>query len=347
MLHILAAVCVIALLHVPLLWRWRAGSKARRTRILAILVPVDAVLATLLVLELGMTLFFAQSDGFNLTFSSRNWFARYWKPINSLGYRDREPRATAPGETFVLVVGDSFVAGHGIDRAGDRFADVLERRLGPGWRVGNAAKIGWDTTDEYRALSQYPVTPDVVVLTYFVNDIYGAAAKRQFSLRFPVHFPHFQPLRYLVDHFALANFVYWRLARMGNMEGAGLHFWDRLRRAYADPGVWAEHASELDAIVAWCRKRHIPLIVLIIPHLADVSGTAPMTARVAAYCRDRGLPTLDLTGRLSGRKPADMMVNSVDSHANAALNAEMAGWLRPLVLEAVQAAHPKASSVAP
>ena len=60
-----------------------------------------------------MTLFFAQSDGFNLTLSSRNWFARYWQPINSLGYRDVEPRAPRPGEKFVLVVGDSFVAGHG------------------------------------------------------------------------------------------------------------------------------------------------------------------------------------------------------------------------------------------
>ena len=75
------------------------------------------------------------------------------------------------------------------------------------------------------------------------------------------------------------------------------------------------------------------MIALIIPHLADVAGTAPMTAKVAAYFRSQGVPTLDLTGRLLGRKPSDMMVNSVDSHANVALNAEMAGWLRPMVLE--------------
>jgi len=334
MLHLLWAFLAVVLLNFVVGRRLaKCSSKQRRTRALAVLVPVDAVLLTLLLLEVGMTLFFAQSDGFNLTLSSRNWFARYWQPINSLGYRDVEPRAPRPGEKFVLVVGDSFVAGHGVNRAEDRFADVLERSLGPGWRVGNAARIGWDTMDEDRALRGYPVVPNLVVLAYFVNDIYGAAAIRHFPLKFPVRFPHFPPLKYVVDHFALANFVYWRLARMGNMEGAARLFWDRLRQAYADPGVWAEHASELDSIVSWCRERHIPLIALIIPHLADVAGTAPMTAKVAAYFRSQGVPTLDLTGRLLGRKPSDMMVNSVDSHANVALNAEMAGWLRPMVLE--------------
>jgi hypothetical protein len=296
------------------------------------LVAFDAAAVMLLVLEVGMALFFAQSDGFNITMSSRNWFERHWRPVNSLGYRDAEPRPKAPGEKLVLVVGDSFAAGHGIDRAEDRFGDVLGRDLGPGWRVANAAKIGWDTVDEDEALRAYPVPPDVVVLAYFVNDIYRAAEKAHFPLPFTIQFPKTAVTRYLVDHFALANFVYWRLARMGNVDDAAKGFWDRLRAAYADPAVWGEHARELDSVVDWCRECHVRLIALIIPSLVDVAGTTSMTARVAAYFRERGVETVDLTPILAGRDPASMVVNNVDSHANVALDAEMAGLLRKVIL---------------
>uniref|UniRef100_I2PWD2 SGNH hydrolase-type esterase domain-containing protein n=1 Tax=Desulfovibrio sp. U5L TaxID=596152 RepID=I2PWD2_9BACT len=326
--HLLLVVLALALANGLAMWGLSRLRGRARTGGMAALVTVDAVLAILLVLELGMALFFAQSDGFNITMSSRNWFARHWHPVNSLGYRDVEPRPKAGGEKLVLVVGDSFAAGHGIDRPEDRFGDVLGRDLGPGWRVAQASKIGWDTVDEDQALRAYPVTPDVVVLAYFVNDIYRAAEKSHFPLPFTVRFPESAAVKYLVDHFALANFAYWRLARIGNVEDASRGFWDRLRAAYDDPVVWAAHAAELDAIVDWCRDRHIRLIALLIPSLADVAGSAPMTARVAAYFKDRGVETVDLTPVLAGRKASELVVNSVDTHANVGLNAEMAGLLR-------------------
>ena len=294
-----------------------------------------------------MALFFAQSDGFNITMSSRNWFARHWHPVNALGYRDAAPRPKAPGEKLLVVLGDSFAAGHGIDRVEDRFGDVLARDLGKGWLVANVAKIGWDTVDEDEALRHYPVTPDVVVLAYFVNDIYRAAEKAKFPLPFTVQFPKSALTKYLVDHFALANFAYWRLARVGNVDDAAKGFWDRLRAAYADPTVWAEHAAELDSLVGWCRERHVRLIALVIPSLVDVGGTAPMTAKVAAYFRERGIETVDMTPVLAGRDPASLVVNGVDSHANVALNAEMAVLLRRAVLSPPPVAAGTADAPAP
>lgn len=343
MLPLFVVVLALAGANVLAMWglsRLRPGRA--RTGGMAALVAVDAVLAVLVVLELGMALFFAQSDGFNITMSSRNWFERHWHPVNSLGYRDAEPRGKAGDEKLVLVVGDSFAAGHGIDRPEDRFGDVLGRDLGPGWRVANAAKIGWDTVDEDQALRAYPVVPDVVVLAYFVNDIYRAAEKSHFPLPFAIQFPKGAVVKCLVDHFALANFTYWRLARVGNVEDASRGFWDRLRAAYADPQVFAAHAAELDSLVDWCRDRHVRLIALIIPSLADVAGSSPMTARVTAYFQGRGVETVDLTPVLAGRKPSDMVVNSVDTHANVGLNAEMAGLLRRAILAPAGPAGPAA-----
>ena len=191
----------------------------------------------------------------------------------------------------------------------------------------NVAKIGWDTVDEYEAMAAYPVTPDVVVLAYFVNDIYRAAEKSGHSLTFAVRFPQGGLTKYLVDHFALANFVYWRLARMGNLDDASAGFWDRLRAAYADKTVFAAHAAELDAIVSWCRERHVRLVALVIPSLSDVAGSAVMTARVAGYFGERGVDVLDLTPLVIDKKPGELVVNGVDSHANVGLSAVMADLL--------------------
>ena len=79
-------------------------------------------------------------------------------------------------------------------------------------------------------------------------------------------------------------------------------------------------------------ERHIRLIALLIPSLADVAGSAAMTARVAAYFQERGVQTVDLTPLLAGRSPSEMVVNGVDTHANVRLNAEMAALLRQAIL---------------
>jgi len=333
-MHILLALLVIVAanyLALRGLGRLRRGRQAA----LSVLVSVDAVLAVLLVLELGMSLFFAQSDGFNITLASRNWFARYWKPVNSLGYRDAAVTPRAPGEKIVLVLGDSFAAGHGIERAEDRFGNRLGRELGPGWRVVNVAKNGWDTPDEIEALRTYPVKPDLVVLSYFVNDIGQAAARHGLILGMPVGAPDFFFGKYLVNHFSLVNFAYWRLVRVG-LKDASASFWHKLSQAYADPTIWTAHAAEIESIVTWCRDNRVRLVALVIPLLLDVRGSAPITGKVATFLRDQGVAVVDLTGPLVGRKPEELVVNAVDGHANKALQEEMARLLQPVVLDAFQ-----------
>ena len=52
-----------------------------------------------------------------------------------------------------------------------------------------------------------------------------------------------------------------------------------------------------------------------------------MTARVAGYFGERGVDVLDLTPLTIDKKPGELVVNGVDSHANVGLNAVMADLL--------------------
>ena len=78
------------------------------------------------------------------------------------------------GKRLVFVVGDSFVAGHGIKDVSDRFGDRLGEGLGDPFRVVTLAQNGWNSEDEFdaiRATSRRHRIPEIVVLSYFLNDI--------------------------------------------------------------------------------------------------------------------------------------------------------------------------------
>lgn len=302
------------------------AAKARLPRAHGVLAPcllvADSMLAGLLILELYFANIHDQSDGFNLTRAGRDWFARHWTPVNSLGYRDGEVAAPGPGQKSLVVLGDSFAAGHGIARAGDRFSDVAARLLGPGWRVYNVAKIGWDTRDETQALKNFPVKPDVVVLSYYLNDIFPAANDARFPLRFSVNLPT-GLMKALTEHSALADFLYWRLARGGNLAGGAGSFWDCLKGAYADPAVWAIHARELDDLAAYCRDHGVKLVAVVFPMLQAPEESAPLTGKVARELRDQGAVVMDLSPVFTGRPARELVVNSLDAHPNESVHRQV------------------------
>lgn len=94
---------------------------------------------------------------------------------NSLGLRDRQWDYTAPysGKTVVLA-GDSFVFGHGVN-VPERIDTFLSEFLDPGgkqWRVFNTGVPGWGTIQATRFVRDHfkLLRPDVVVLVFCGND---------------------------------------------------------------------------------------------------------------------------------------------------------------------------------
>jgi hypothetical protein len=96
--------------------------------------------------------------------------------FNSWGLRDRE-YGTVQGYPRLLVLGDSFVFGHGV-RLEDTFTKVLERslRARPGMggaEVVNAGVPRYGTFQEIALLEEIVdvVRPDAVILTVYANDV--------------------------------------------------------------------------------------------------------------------------------------------------------------------------------
>lgn len=100
--------------------------------------------------------------------------------INAAGLRDREHQeARAPGTYRILILGDSFTMGLGVNLE-EAYPSLLEKTLnetrrGPvGFEVINAGVDGYGTEQEFLYLQELALRyrPDLVVVGFYFNDIY-------------------------------------------------------------------------------------------------------------------------------------------------------------------------------
>jgi hypothetical protein len=302
---------------------WVRDSRLRRLAILLTLSG-SSIVYLLLILEFGFGLFFLQSDNLGYTLASKRWSALYWQPINSLGYRDIEhPEARFRGRNALFVVGDSFVAGMGMADPAKRFPDVLQKLLGEPWVVVNIGMNGWNTANELDAIENYPRSADIIVLSYYVNDIEGAAWKAGLPRPVVVEPPK-GLLGKVVDRSYLFNFLYWRLFRFRNAEEMTRVYSEYVGRCYGDDRVWQLHSAELQEVVELTQRRNSKLIVLIIPDLTDVTGSRFLTTKVASLFRNLQIRVVDLTDRLERRDVSQLVANRFDAHPSESLHNEIA-----------------------
>ena len=254
----------------------RIWLRPSRLRSLSIRLCISAfgILIPFLGLELYAFHFLAQSDSFGFTLASRRWSELYWNPINSMGFRDVEHHPDAMGARKVLLLlGDSLVAGMGTSDYRKRFANVLQSRLGEEWEVVILARNGWDTNDELNALKSSPFKPSSIALSYYINDIEGAAHKRGVDRPTLIQSP--APwVGLFVNHSYVLNFLYWRVYRFRNASELGRIYTDYVTRCYSDEAIWKTHEEELKEIADFAERQTAPLHVLVIPRLTDKIGRA-------------------------------------------------------------------------
>jgi len=104
---------------------------------------------------------------------------------NSKGFRDKEYSYERNDKKRVLVLGDSYTWGYGVEN-GERFTDYLEEMM-PQWEVINAGVSGYGT-DQELLLYRYEgkkYQPDIVMLLMFYNDYENNFSSEQYTYNKP------------------------------------------------------------------------------------------------------------------------------------------------------------------
>jgi lysophospholipase L1-like esterase len=248
---------------------------------------------------------------------TRRWFARYWV-TNANGLRDNinYPSAIEPGKRRVSFVGDSFTAAHGVANVEDRFANRLRQEHSE-WEVHVLAVPGYETGDELHLLAQLKSTHyqlDLVVLVYCLNDISDLIPSRNVALaQIDAETRHrnwLQRNSYLVD--TLRH----RLSVRRNPFMRG--YFDLVQDAYRGP-LWETQQRRLQAFRDQVRARGANLAMIILPFFHALGPRYEyefVHHQLSEFCRQQGLPCLDLLPLYRGFPAAKLTVNPYDAHPN-------------------------------
>jgi len=264
--------------------------------------------------ELYFRYVYAESEN-TVSLATDNWLDRYWH-TNALGYRDREwTAADLAGKQVVVVTGDSFTAGWGIQNPADRYPDVLASLLGDDYAVVNLGQYGTATPEQLEMLQDFDLaTPDVVILQYFLNDI-NYAGLRLGLLPTPKPAPDWAQESYL------ANFLYVRLlARFLDPE-FNQDWWQWSYDAYDNVTIWDLHQQELDAYIDYVNSIGARLIVVIFPNMLDPVTSIAYIDRVAQHFEARGVTdVLKLFDAAAAWPLPERIVSMRDTHPSVAFH---------------------------
>jgi lysophospholipase L1-like esterase len=264
--------------------------------------------------ELYLHYGFAQSENV-YTLATGNWLERHWRE-NRLGYRDREwTAADLEGKTTVVVTGDSFTAGWGIENPDDRYTGELQRQLGDDYAVINLGVYGTATVEQLDRLKAFPLaTPDVVILQYFLNDINYA------GLRLGL-LPDPRPAPEWTDESYLANFLYTRLLYRYLDPRYNEDWWQWSYDAYDNATIWDLHRGEIEDYIDYVESIDARLIVVIFPNMLDPVASIPYVDRVAQVFEERGqTDILKLFDAAAAWSPQERMVSTRDTHPSVAFH---------------------------
>lgn len=187
--------------------------------------------------------------------------------IHGRGFRGEEWPAKRPDRKRVLVLGDSFAFGWGVEQ-GETFAAQLAR-LEPGWDVFNAGVSGYGTDQELLLLRRLKqeLEPDLVLCLFCANDLFECSG----PVAYGRHKPYFvlgesgpelrgtpvpEPLLERVSHLWRAFVKYrWERGRRPRVEQHAQD-WQLVQALYL------EMSRELDGVPLLVLSEHTQLVRL-------------------------------------------------------------------------------------
>jgi lysophospholipase L1-like esterase len=244
---------------------------------------------------------------------------------NHLGFREREIPAKIPGRYRIAIVGDSFTWGQGIE-VGERYSNLLEDALGPGYEVLNFGRPGDDMPEHLDVLDQALATsPDFVLLQLYINDFETKQMQR----------PRPYPLlpasldRTLEGSSLLYDLLNQQWASLQTALGIVDSYEVYMAKNLRDPADPSSRLAfgQLNEFLERARRAGVATGTVLFPATDAMVANGShypfgyLHDRVALTCSNLGLRCLDLLPAFSTiRDPKSLWVSPFDAHPNAMAN---------------------------
>jgi len=265
------------------------------------------------------------------SYFSQRWYRLHPPQHNELGFREGDVSSFKSPEAYrIAIIGDSFTYGQGI-LAEERFSNLLQRELDQStghYEVLNFGRPGAETDDHLRILNEIVLglSPDFLLLQWFVNDVEVSESGRATSIRLiPSDFVR----SWLHTHSAVYYLVNSQWNSLQGALGLTETYIDNMTRRFTDPNSEESLAASaaVEQLIERLREQNIAPGIVLFPMMFDVHGDVDgyplgfLMDRVLVFCDQQGVPCLDLRPVFAAElSTPDLWANRLDHHPGAEAN---------------------------
>jgi len=221
-----------------------------------------------IIIEITLRLIPPIPVGNNIGAFGKNWNFKFWKPINSLGYRDYEVNLNKK-KKLIVFLGDSFTAGQGV-LFEETYAFNIKNKFSQKFDTVNLGVNGSSTSmqkSNYTSfLEKYKKSPDIVVYQYFGNDIQDFIDVKSCRPKKPEN-RLINKLNYLKNKVSNHSFLiglYSGIFTRGDFKSCYI---DRLKNAYKNEKIFNLHVEQIKDLIKNFHDRNTRVILIIFPFL--------------------------------------------------------------------------------
>jgi hypothetical protein len=246
---------------------------------------------------------------------------------NSDGFRSSREFGEPDERTRVMVVGDSFVFGEGVEES-ERFTNILET-IQPAWRVDNLGMTGYGPDLMLRAVEEVGLksAPDIIVFSMYTDDFRRVQ-------------PQYAGAGFTIPRFKLES------GQLVTIPYPKPKIWDRLRTVVAIRNIYWRYinaafdlnAAILDRFLQLAELHSFAPAIIFLPGTTDTPFDKARRTWLRQYAQRNGTPFLDLTEPIHKAGQQQVFIER-NWHLNPHGHQIVATELRRFIAEQVLARH--------
>jgi hypothetical protein len=315
-----------------------------------ILLLIGSFCISIFAIEIGMRLFYTPEPVLELG-NIIPWYEKlnYTPRKNQYGFREEEVSDTIFQKKFIriLILGDSFTFGVGVEKGEDRFTDIIESRLNSEkknsnliYHIYNAGVLGTKPEDWSGYLDQAMLMykPHYVFAVFILRD--GTDLCTSFRFLIPV----INAIKAKYTDNLLYKYTY-----IGRYIGDVLirhdftvYYIGQLRNAYLGSKVqkktWAKQQHFLFRMQQVCKKNGVQFHLILFPMLYNLESNYPfyeVEDEITRFANSIDMPVFSLTPGFIGQSSHTLWVSPNDQHPNEKAHRIAADTLYPYIKQVI------------